>query len=80
MPLPKTLLKLFFDANTVNSWVVTWLVLTSTEMITETVVARKLETTGMGIIKSVHPHQQCQKLSWKRLATAYIKYPFINLH
>ncbi len=27
-----------------------------TEMVAELVVARKLETTGMEIIKSVHPH------------------------
>ena len=38
-----------------------------TEMIAEIVVARKLETTGMEMIKSIHPIRPCQKQLWKPL-------------
>ncbi|RXF71000.1 dihydrolipoyl dehydrogenase [Arcticibacter tournemirensis] len=42
-----------------------------TEMIAEVVVARKLETTGMDIIKSVHPHPTMSEAVMEAAADAY---------
>jgi dihydrolipoamide dehydrogenase len=42
-----------------------------TEMIAEAVVARKLETTGMEIIKSVHPHPTMSEAIMEAAAAAY---------
>lgn len=42
-----------------------------TEMIAEAVVARKLETTGMEIVKSVHPHPTMSEAMMEAAAAAY---------
>lgn len=42
-----------------------------TEMIAEAVVARKLETTGYEIIKSVHPHPTMSEAVMEAVAAAY---------
>ncbi len=42
-----------------------------TEMISEVVVARKLETTGQEIIKSVHPHPTLSEAIMEAVAAAY---------
>jgi len=42
-----------------------------TEMIAEVVTARKLETTGHDIIKSVHPHQTTSEAVMEAAAEAY---------
>lgn len=42
-----------------------------TELIAETVVARKLETTGHEIIKSVHPHPTMSEAVMEAVADAY---------
>ena len=42
-----------------------------TEMISEVVVARKLETTGHEILKSVHPHPTLSEAVMEAVAAAY---------
>ena len=42
-----------------------------TEIIAELVVARKLETTGMEIIKAVHPHPTMSEAVMEAAAAAY---------
>jgi dihydrolipoamide dehydrogenase len=42
-----------------------------TEMISELVVARKLETTGEEIIKAVHPHPTMSEAVMEAAAAAY---------
>ena len=42
-----------------------------TEMIAEIVVAKKLETTGHEIIKSVHPHPTMSEATMEAAAAAY---------
>ncbi len=42
-----------------------------TEIIAEAVVARKLETTGMDIVKSVHPHPTMSEAVMEAAAAAY---------
>ncbi|HEX8376247.1 MAG TPA: dihydrolipoyl dehydrogenase [Pedobacter sp.] len=42
-----------------------------TEMIAEVVVARKLETTGMDIVKTVHPHPTMSEAIMEAAADAY---------
>jgi dihydrolipoamide dehydrogenase len=42
-----------------------------TEMIAEVVAARKLETTGHEIIKSVHPHPTMSEAVMEAMADAY---------
>jgi len=42
-----------------------------TEMIAELVVARKLETTGMELIKSIHPHPTMSEAIMEAAAAAY---------
>ena len=42
-----------------------------TEMISEIVVARKLETTGHEILKAVHPHPTLSEAVMEATAVAY---------
>ncbi|MFM2268035.1 MAG: hypothetical protein RL757_1476, partial [Bacteroidota bacterium] len=42
-----------------------------TELIAEVVVARKLETTGMEIVKSIHPHPTISEAIMEAAAAAY---------
>ncbi|NCB09454.1 MAG: dihydrolipoyl dehydrogenase, partial [Bacteroidia bacterium] len=42
-----------------------------TEMISEAVVARKLETTGREIIDAVHPHPTMSEAVMEAVAAAY---------
>ncbi len=42
-----------------------------TEMLAEAVVARKLETTGHEILKSVHPHPTMSEAVMEAVAAAY---------
>ena len=42
-----------------------------TEMIAELVVAKKLESTGMEILKSVHPHPTMSEAVMEATAAAY---------
>lgn len=42
-----------------------------TEMIAEAVVARKLETTGMEIVKAIHPHPTMSEAMMEAAAAAY---------
>ena len=42
-----------------------------TEMIAEIVVARKLETTGYEMIKSIHPHPTMSEAVMEASAAAY---------
>jgi dihydrolipoamide dehydrogenase len=42
-----------------------------TEMIAEVVVARKLETTGMEIVKTIHPHPTMSEAIMEAAAAAY---------
>ena len=42
-----------------------------TEMIAEIVVARKLETTGHELIKSIHPHPTMSEAIMEAAAAAY---------
>ena len=42
-----------------------------TEMIAEVIVARKLETTGHEIIKSIHPHPTMSEAIMEATAAAY---------
>ena len=42
-----------------------------TEMVAELVVARKLETTGMEIVKSIHPHPTMSEAIMEAAAAAY---------
>ena len=42
-----------------------------TDMIAEAVVARNLETTGMEVLKSVHPHPTMSEAVMEAVAQAY---------
>ena len=42
-----------------------------TEMIAEIVAARKLETTGMELLKTVHPHPTMSEAVMEATAAAY---------
>ena len=42
-----------------------------TDMVAEAVVARKLETTGHEIIKSIHPHPTVSEAIMEAVAAAY---------
>jgi dihydrolipoamide dehydrogenase len=42
-----------------------------TELVAEVVVARKLETTGHEIIKSIHPHPTISEAIMEATAAAY---------
>ncbi|MEI7595924.1 MAG: dihydrolipoyl dehydrogenase [Bacteroidota bacterium] len=64
-------IKVIFDAKT-GEWLGAHFVGANvTEMIAEAVVARKLETTGHEIIKSVHPHPTMSEAIMEAVAAAY---------
>jgi dihydrolipoamide dehydrogenase len=42
-----------------------------TDMIAEAIVARKLETTGHEILKSIHPHPTMSEAVMEAVADAY---------
>jgi len=63
--------KVIFDAK-YGEWLGAHLIgLNVTEMIAEVVAARKLETTGHGIIKTVHPHPTMSEAIKEATAVAY---------
>ncbi len=63
--------KVIFDAK-YGEWLGCHMVGTGvTEMIAEAVVARKLETTGHEILKSVHPHPTLSEAVMEAVAAAY---------
>jgi dihydrolipoamide dehydrogenase len=63
--------KVIFDAK-YGEWLGAHLVGENvTEMIAEVVVARKLETTGMEIIKAIHPHPTLSEAIMEAVAAAY---------
>ncbi|MBW6490259.1 MAG: dihydrolipoyl dehydrogenase [Lentimicrobium sp.] len=63
--------KVIFDAK-YGEWLGAHLIGSNvTEMIAEVVVARKLETTGEEIIKSVHPHPTMSEAIMEAVAAAY---------
>ncbi|MCK9204022.1 MAG: dihydrolipoyl dehydrogenase [Bacteroidales bacterium] len=63
--------KVIFDAKS-GKWLGAHLIGENvTEMIAEVVVARKLETTGKGIIEAVHPHPTMSEAIMEAVAQAY---------
>ena len=63
--------KVIFDAK-YGEWLGCHMIGTGvTEMISEAVVARKLETTGHEILKSVHPHPTLSEAVMEAVAAAY---------
>jgi dihydrolipoamide dehydrogenase len=63
--------KVIFDAK-YGEWLGCHMIGTNvTEMVAEAVVARKLETTGMEIVKSVHPHPTMSEAIMEAAAAAY---------
>ena len=63
--------KVIFDAK-YGEWLGAHLIGANvTEMIAEVVVARKLETTGHEIIKSIHPHPTMSEAIMEAAAAAY---------
>jgi len=63
--------KVVFDAKT-GEWLGCHMIgLNVTEMIAEAVVARKLETTGHEILKSIHPHPTMSEAVMEAVAAAY---------
>lgn len=68
---PDGFVKVIFDAK-YGEWLGAHLIGANvTEMIAEVVVARKLETTGHEIIKSVHPHPTMSEAIMEAAAAAY---------
>ncbi|HEY1053556.1 MAG TPA: dihydrolipoyl dehydrogenase, partial [Emticicia sp.] len=68
---PEGFVKVIFDAK-YGEWLGCHMIGANvTEMIGEAVVARKLETTGMEIIKSVHPHPTMSEAIMEAAAAAY---------
>jgi dihydrolipoamide dehydrogenase len=68
---PDGFVKLIFDAK-YGEWLGAHFIGSNvTEMIAEVVVARKLETTGHEIIKSVHPHPTMSEAIMEAAAAAY---------
>lgn len=68
---PEGFVKVIFDAK-YGEWLGAHLIgYNVTEMIAEVVVARKLETTGHEIIKSVHPHPTISEAIMEAAAAAY---------
>ena len=64
-------MKVIFDAQ-YGEWLGAHMVGANvTEMIAEVVTARKLETTGHEIIKSVHPHPTMSEAIMEAVASAY---------
>jgi dihydrolipoamide dehydrogenase len=69
--VPEGFVKVIFDAK-YGEWLGCHMIGNNvTEMIAEAVVARKLETTGMEIIKSVHPHPTMSEAIMEAAAAAY---------
>ena len=68
---PEGFVKVIFDAK-YGEWLGCHMIGANvTEMIAEAVVARKLETTGMEIVKSVHPHPTMSEAIMEAAAAAY---------
>ena len=68
---PEGFVKVIFDAK-YGEWLGCHMIGANvTELIAEAVVARKLETTGMEIIKSVHPHPTMSEAIMEAAAAAY---------
>ena len=68
---PEGFVKLIFDAK-YGEWLGAHFIGANvTEMIAEVVVARKLETTGHEVIKSVHPHPTMSEAIMEAAAAAY---------
>jgi len=68
---PEGFVKVIFDAK-YGEWLGCHMIGANvTEIIAEAVVARKLETTGMEIIKSVHPHPTMSEAVMEAAAAAY---------
>lgn len=63
--------KVIFDAKYGELLGVHMIGMNVTEMIAEAVVARKLETTGMELIKSIHPHPTMSEAMMEAVAAAY---------
>ena len=68
---PAGFVKVIFDAKYGEFLGAHMIGATVTEMIAEVVVARKLETTGMDIVKSVHPHPTMSEALMEAAAAAY---------
>jgi dihydrolipoamide dehydrogenase len=69
--VPEGFVKVIFDAK-YGEWLGCHMIGANvTEMIAEAVVARKLETTGMDIVKSVHPHPTMSEAIMEAAAAAY---------
>ena len=69
--VPEGFVKVIFDAK-YGEWLGAHMIGTNvTEMIAEVVVARRLETTGHEIIKSVHPHPTMSEAIMEAAAAAY---------
>ena len=69
--VPEGFVKVIFDAK-YGEWLGAHMIGTNvTEMIAEVVTARKLETTGHEIIKSVHPHPTMSEAVMEATAAAY---------
>lgn len=69
--VPDGFVKVIFDAK-YGEWLGCHMIGANvTEMIAEAVVARKLETTGMEIVKSVHPHPTMSEAIMEAAAAAY---------
>ncbi len=69
--VPEGFVKVIFDAK-YGEWLGCHMIGSNvTEIIAEAVVARKLETTGMEIIKSVHPHPTMSEAVMEAAAAAY---------
>ncbi|MCR9062571.1 MAG: dihydrolipoyl dehydrogenase [Cytophagales bacterium] len=69
--VPEGFVKVIFDAK-YGEWLGCHMIGANvTEMIAEAVVARKLETTGMEIVKSVHPHPTMSEAIMEAAAAAY---------
>jgi dihydrolipoamide dehydrogenase len=68
---PEGFVKVIFDAK-YGEWLGCHMIGANvTEMIAEAVVARNLETTGMEIVKSVHPHPTMSEAIMEAAAAAY---------
>lgn len=68
---PEGFVKVIFDAK-YGEWLGCHMIGNNvTEMIAEVVVARNLETTGMEIVKSVHPHPTMSEAIMEAAAMAY---------
>lgn len=69
--VPEGFVKVIYDAK-YGEWLGCHMIGANvTEMIAEAVVARKLETTGMEILKAVHPHPTMSEAIMEATAAAY---------